>query len=166
MAHNAVRWNIKQRITLLHFCLCSFSFMQSNCENCWTNTLLWTSSRTMRITYSLLTAVGIFSWGFIRYVLWKCVKICLVYIFLRLRQVCFKCENLFGGSSHAVRNCFTKNLLGLFTRAILCLAIDIVEYVFHCRERRGQTRANHKRIPWCIDCHEFITYARITIAMC
>ena len=30
---------------------------------------------------------------------------------------------------------------GLFTRVILCLAIDILEYVFNRRERRGQTTA-------------------------
>ena len=58
------------------------------------------------------------------------------------------------------------NRKGLFTRAILCFAIDILEYVFNWRERRGQTTANHKRISSCVDCHEFITYTRMTIATC
>ena len=48
-----------------------------------------------------------------------------------------------------------------FSRAILFLAIDILEYVFNCRECRGQTTANHKRISCCIDCHVFTTYTRI-----
>ena len=54
----------------------------------------------------------------------------------------------------------------LFTRATLCLAIDILGYVFNWRERQGQTTANHKRISCCVDCHEFITYIRMTIATC
>ena len=44
--------------------------------------------------------------------------------------------------------------------------IDILEYVFNWRERRGQTTANHKRISCFIDCHEFITYTGMTIVTC
>ena len=47
--------------------------------------------------------------------------------------------------------------------AILCLAIDILEYVLNWRERRGQTRASHKRISWYTDYREFITYTRMKI---
>ena len=50
-----------------------------------------------------------------------------------------------------------KHPKGLFKREILCLAINILEYVFYWLERRGQTGANHKRISCCIDCQEFIT---------
>ena len=52
----------------------------------------------------------------------------------------------------------------LFTSAILCLAIDILEYVFNWLERQGQTAANHKRMSCSIDYHEFVTYTRMTIA--
>ena len=50
---------------------------------------------------------------------------------------------------------------GLFTRAIWCLTIDILDYVFYWRERRGQTTAIHKRISCCIDSHELITYTNM-----
>ena len=52
----------------------------------------------------------------------------------------------------------------LFTLAILCLAIDILEYVLNWREHRGQTGANHKRISCSEDSHEFISYTRMTTA--
>ena len=45
-------------------------------------------------------------------------------------------------------------------------AIDILEYVFNWRERRGQTGANYKRMSGYIDCHEFITYSSMKIATC
>ena len=34
------------------------------------------------------------------------------------------------------------------------------------RECRGQTTANNKQITCCLECHEFITYTRMTIATC
>ena len=55
---------------------------------------------------------------------------------------------------------------GLFTHAILCLAIDILKYVFNWRECPRQTAANLKRISCFTDCHEFITYTRVTIIRC
>ena len=54
----------------------------------------------------------------------------------------------------------------LFTRTILYLTIDILEYVFNWPEYRAQTRTNHKRISCNMDCHEFITNARMKIATC
>ena len=65
----------------------------------------------------------------------------------------------FGRRNHA--GSFFK---GLFTREILCLAIDILECVFNRRKRQGQTTANHKRISYFVDCHEFITNTKMTIA--
>ena len=65
--------------------------------------------------------------------------------------------------SHVRHN---RDLKDLSTLEILCVEIHILEYVFNWRECRGQTAANHKRISCWIDCHEFIPYTRMTIAMC
>ena len=45
-------------------------------------------------------------------------------------------------SSNSRRDTVKKFLGGLFARAILCLAIDILEYVFDTQEGREQTAAN------------------------
>ena len=52
----------------------------------------------------------------------------------------------------------------MFTLVILCLAIDILEYVLNWREHWGQTAANQRLVSWCIDCYGFMTYTRMTIA--
>ena len=52
---------------------------------------------------------------------------------------------------------------GLFTLAILCLAIDIVEYVLNRRGHQGQIAANHKQISFNVYCQWCIAYTRMTI---
>ena len=46
---------------------------------------------------------------------------------------------------------YVLQLQGLLIFAIMCFAIDIVEYVINWRQHRGQTAANQKRIPRCTD---------------